>query len=898
MKLFCVISHTHWDREWYMPLELMKLRLVDLIDRCLVTLHDYPEYIFHLDAQTVVLEDYLSVRPGNRELLQKYVREGRLVIGPWYLQNDFYLTSGEATVRNLIEGHKIATEFGNCCKVGYAPDQFGNISQLPQILADFGIHNFICGRGYCKHTKDENDQPVPPKPVAEFEWKGADGTSALAIYMPFWYNNAQRFSADIEKAKHLAEVNEKMFQDVAHTPYLLLMNGVDHLEAQDDLLPILEQINHEFDDDHVIKQYRMDDYVRQVEEYLKENDVKLTSYQGELRHGHDWQILQGTLSSRVYLKQANVKAQDMLECKLEPLYSMMELAGMKGVYSLDHFRYMWKDLMKNHPHDSICGCSRDEIHKHMEDNFERLSDTSNEILRRGMVNAAEHMATNGFSDENFILLTANTTESAQSGVVEAYIDIPKSDGYQGIEIFDHDGNPVQFGVISKQDFEKDVFSPINLPGHFPTDRYHIYLYVENIHAFSFKGYIVKNKKQANELMPMLTDTNAAIENERFKVTVDANGCISFSDKNTGRVYHDLLDFEEIADPGDSYVFFTSDEPASYASAYPAKVTVTEKNNYAQTLEITRTMQIPAEYDFAAKKRSFHLVPLTLKLSLTLKKGAQQLEIGYTFENTAKDHRVRLIVNSGILTDAMITDIPFDLVSHTDEDIYCGTMSKVLPNTTLAALENKEAGMAVFTEGTHETEHFSNQGKVAFTLVRSTGVINRVPGSLEEGGGEVWRCPANQCLRALSGRFGVTTFNSGEKETLPRKSKAYRIGLLTQLTACDRNKFMTGRTAVQDSMLEEFFFLPDPYQAVQIPDNTPLVSVCGNNSYVTALKKAERGDGIILRILNTGDTTDEVTVKADASFFLTSMSEAERDYASNQVFTEEMGPKKIRTMLLQ
>ena len=177
MKLFCVISHTHWDREWYMPLESMKLRLCDLIDRCLVILDEQPEYIFHLDAQTVVLEDYLDIRPEMRDKLRKYISEERLMVGPWYLQNDYYLTSGESTVRNLLEGRRIAEAFGHCDTVGYAPDQFGNISQLPQILKGFGIDNFIFGRGLDTRRPDGSVMP------SEFIWEGADGTQALAVPM-------------------------------------------------------------------------------------------------------------------------------------------------------------------------------------------------------------------------------------------------------------------------------------------------------------------------------------------------------------------------------------------------------------------------------------------------------------------------------------------------------------------------------------------------------------------------------------------------------------------------------------------------------------------------------------------------------------------------------------------
>lgn len=144
-KVFCVISHTHWDREWYAPLELFRNRLTDLFDRLLIILEKNPDYVFHMDAQTVVLEDYLAVRPEKKAILMQHIKNRRIIVGPWYLQNDFYLTSGESTVRNLLEGKKLTTEFGASGGIGYAPDQFGNISQLPQILDNFGIHNFVFG---------------------------------------------------------------------------------------------------------------------------------------------------------------------------------------------------------------------------------------------------------------------------------------------------------------------------------------------------------------------------------------------------------------------------------------------------------------------------------------------------------------------------------------------------------------------------------------------------------------------------------------------------------------------------------------------------------------------------------------------------------------------------------
>jgi len=143
-----VISHTHWDREWYLGFEEFRLRLVELVDEVLRILDEQETYVFHLDAQTIVLDDYLEIRPAMRSRLEKYIASGRLLVGPWYVQNDFFLVSGEATIRNLRIGIAKAEGFGASMPIGYMPDQFGLAGQLPQILQSFGISSAVFGRGY------------------------------------------------------------------------------------------------------------------------------------------------------------------------------------------------------------------------------------------------------------------------------------------------------------------------------------------------------------------------------------------------------------------------------------------------------------------------------------------------------------------------------------------------------------------------------------------------------------------------------------------------------------------------------------------------------------------------------------------------------------------------------
>jgi alpha-mannosidase len=898
MKKFCVISHTHWDREWYMPLELFRLRLVDLMDHCLEILRENPDYIFHLDAQTIVLEDYLDFRPGKREELKKYITEGRLMVGPWYLQNDFYLTSGEATVRNLIEGHRLAEEFGHCDKVGYAADQFGNISQLPQILKNFGIDNFVFARGLKPLEPDGEGGARQIDHPTEFLWEGADGTRALAVHMYFWYNNAQRFSADINKAKLLVDQVEKQFEGLAVTPYLLLMNGVDHLEAQEDLLPILEQLNGKLEDGCEIRQYHLLQYVEDVRRYIEENHVDLWVHRGEIRQGGDGELLKGTLSSRSYLKRENVLAQNMLECKLEPLYAMMELGGMSGVTSVDHFRYMWKELMKNHPHDSSCGCSRDEVHRHMEDNYARLRDTADEMLRRGLQAAARHVAVRDGAEEAYYIVVANTVENARCGAVHVTLDFPAAESVEAFEIVDSEGKEARYAVISHRKCVRDLFTPINLPGCLDVDRYEVYLWCDQVPGMGFASYLVKKSEQKPQQPLVLLSHigGQVLENEKVRLTVSEQGEVAYLNKETGVELQNLLELEDTGDRGDSYCYGDTGEAPIYGSAYPAQVWMEEDNEFCKRCVIRRRLDLPARYDFQKSRRSAETAACTVELELVLWKGSDVPEVHYRVENGVEDHRLRLLVNTALHTDATTADIPFDLVTHTSKDHCFNTQSRVFPNTSFALLQEGKHGVAVFTEGQHEYEHLEERGALAFTLIRCTGVISR-GAEYQPTGGDQWVCPENQCLRTVVGRVGVHAyvgdmFHAG----IPFMAKSFRNALLPWFDSCNPKKFCGGRTAVQGTGLDEVFYQKDRYEGVTIPASSSLVQIFGEGVAVTAMKKAEQGDGVVVRMVNLREEPSTCTLVAPGEVFESSMMEDRGESLGGEAVLH-FRKKEIKTVLI-
>ena len=193
-----IISHSHWDREWYQSFEKHRMKLIELVDNILEKAENDPEFGgFFLDGQTIALDDYLEVRPEKREQVEKCVREGKIQTGPWYILQDEFLTSGEACVRNLQVGMQEAARYGAIGNVGYFPDAFGNAGQMPQVLKQAGMDAVVFGRGV---------KPIGPNnevtggqyesTYSEMMWASPDGTKLPGILFANWYNNGVEIPVD------------------------------------------------------------------------------------------------------------------------------------------------------------------------------------------------------------------------------------------------------------------------------------------------------------------------------------------------------------------------------------------------------------------------------------------------------------------------------------------------------------------------------------------------------------------------------------------------------------------------------------------------------------------------------------------------------------------------------
>lgn len=863
-KMFCVISHTHWDREWYLPFEQFRMKLVDLIDNLLEVLKNYPEYIFHLDAQTIVLEDYLEIRPYRRNELKEYIRSGNIIVGPWYVQNDFYLTSGEATIRNLLTGIKIAEEFGSCARVGYMPDQFGLMAQLPQILEGFDIHSCIFGRGY-KGTEDKVLGKITGK-RSEFVWVGPDGTRLLAVLMPFWYNNAQRFSDDINKSIKLLTKIEKDFDGIAMTPYLLLMNGVDHLEAQENLIPIMSQLNKELPFDKGIEQITMQQYIDKIEGFCSANSINsfnldiLPVYRGELRGGDNYHVLQGTLSSRIYLKQLNTQAQHMLENGLEPLYSFIRLISRDTEYPKDYMDYLWKLLIQNHPHDSICGCSRDEVHSHMEDRFARIFEASTELQRRGMDFITAHIDRESLSSGEYLLTAFNSLQQQRNEIVYVELQFPVEEDINSFKIYDHCGEEICFEIISRERKEKDITSPINLPGVIEIDSYKIRMSVDGIPGFSQRTYVIKKsieefsgceETQKKLVFPI------RFENEFLEVTLRENGAIDLFHRETEEFYSDVVWLEDREDCGDSYVYSASKGGRSISTKemVPLNIKCINKTILLTEYLISYELDLPIGFDRELDRRCDEYIMNRIDIKLSLSNKSKWLAIDFDIDNKSRDHRLRAFIKTGIQTEFTSALEPFDVSTRDRREVLNGLQNGDQPNSGFVGITNGTIGMAVLNKGLYEYQHLlGDEGIVAVTLFRGNDLISK--GS----SGDNWIVNDNQCVRRLSCSMGIYphrgTYLEGKVE---EATKEFNCQLLMHFQPVDVRKFTGGRPAVQESDIKEIFYRADKYSNIKLPLQQEALTVYGSNIVVSSIKKAEKSDKQILRLYNSGFENSEATI---------------------------------------
>ncbi|WP_217595357.1 alpha-mannosidase [Cohnella sp. GbtcB17] len=793
-----IVSHTHWDREWYMPYERHHVRLIELMDVLLDTLERDADYrSFHLDGQTIILDDYLEVRPEMRERLTDLIRKGRIAIGPWYVLQDEFLTSAEANVRNLLVGHRDAERYGPVTKIGYFPDSFGNMGQAPQLMRQAGIANAIFGRGV-KPTGFNNavsDSAAYESPFSEMRWRSPDGSEVLGILFANWYNNGMEIPVDPDAARAYWDAKLKDAERFASTPQLLFMNGCDHQPVQTDL-PAALRTARDLYPGYEFAHSDLASYVAAVE---RASDRELTVVEGELRSQRTdgWFTLANTASSRVYIKQANARGQLLLERLAEPAAAFAASLGMPHPTPL--LVHAWKTLMQNHPHDSICGCSVDEVHAEMMTRFAKSRHMAEPIVERSVAYIASHIDTSRFDgDAHVPFVVFNFAGIARSGTISVELDVARrasadigpAAAYAAMEhvkvdggaVVDHEGRPVDaeiedLGVRFGYELPDDRFRQ-----PYMARRIRVTFGANRIPSNGWLAYAWRRNDDADRAVQSPVAAAAAtekaakaapadrlLENEYMTVVVEPNGSLTLTDKETGETYRDLGVFENTGDIGNEYVYVQDgDRRTLTTDTLEAEVRLVSRNDWRTTVEIVHRWEIPAEADDLLEReratmtylpdrkagRSSRTVPLVLKTLVTVERGVKALKLKVRYDNQASDHRLRMRFPTDAASGVHYADSIFEIAQRPNQPAAeWRNPSNAQHQQAFAAVDHGARGLAVANVGLNEYEVLRDgRGTIAVTLLRAVG---------ELGDWGVFPTPEAQCLGAQEAELAIIPYGGAD-----------------------------------------------------------------------------------------------------------------------------------------
>lgn len=799
-----LISHTHWDREWYLPYEKHHVRLVALVDALLDKLDQSEAFrSFYLDGQTIILEDYLQVRPENRERLEKHIRDGRILIGPWYILQDAFLTSGEANVRNMQIGHRDAQAYGEPAKIGYFPDTFGLVGQTPQLMKQSGIDNVFFGRGV-KPTGFNNtvSDGGYESSFSELLWEGPDGSKVLGILFANWYSNGNEVPVDEAEAKLYWERKLADAEKYASTNELLFMNGCDHQPVQLDLPEALETAARLYPDTEFVHS-SLPQYLQSLKGAMNR---ELSTVKGELRSQRTdgWGTLVNTASARVYLKQMNQEGQALLEKVAEPLASFAHLLGKDYPHHL--FTYAWKTLMQNHPHDSICGCSVDEVHREMVTRFAKSRHVAEAIIDDSKMAVAEAVDTTGFAaygEDPLPLIAMNTTGWTRSGVIAVEIDAARlylRDGH-GLEETARRMRAVDLsGHVLVDDRGREVACTVEDLGllfgyDLPDDRFRqpymcrkvrITFRAEAVPALGLRAYAWVRRAQQHEAAQAkaksLLTGHRVMENEALRIEIAEDGSFSLNDKLSGRVYRDLGIYENTGDIGNEYMYRQPEgEKPLTTQGVAAQIRVLEDKPYRAALEIVHAWEIPASanelldqeqrelvyYPERKAQRAKRLVPLEIRTVLSLEAGGKGVRIETKLNNQAKDHRLRMLFPTDLSAAKHRADSMFEIAERDNEPApEWENPSNTQHQQAFVEVGDGEAGLVVANLGLNEYEVLRDgRNTIAVTLLRAVG---------ELGDWGLFPTPEAQCLGEHTFHLELIPYGGGEQGAFAAYAEAYQF----------------------------------------------------------------------------------------------------------------------------
>ena len=752
---------THWDREWYLPFQDFRYQLVELIDRLLELFAQDPSLPpFMLDGQYVLVEDYLEMRPYNQDALKKLIGEGRIVVGPWYTLPDEIIVSGESLVRNLELGIRESRDLGSSNPCGYLCDMFGHNSQMPQILKSFDLPYALLWRGVDSL-----------KTGSEFLWIGADGSEVLTHAFPqakgygtTWLEvvrDFKQYGRPIDQEEAARRLRRVIRQREQSSPggRVLLQMGVDHCRIDREVYDFLETFN-STDPDYRLVFCTMERFFLDY----GQDDQAIASLQ-RVRHelrdpcGPDRTnyLIPHVGSSRIDQKQKNHRCENLLCFFAEPFSLFARTLKKDPKFDdLPFLQTAWKYLLKNQAHDSICGCSVDQVHRDMDYRFDQAQliaerigrDALRTLNRSHLASIAPKLGSKrirffngvGRKFEGVVDFQVDFVNTA-SGAIESVLmqgaenGERSSFGREGVyfhheefisfDLVGKEGEALAYQILAVEREQRKLESvPGGLPQVYPVERYRLSCAL-TIPSCGTTDLLILPRKQKRIYRGSLFRDSSTLENEYLRIVLEPEGTLSITNLETGKTYRGDLEFLLSTDIGDGYIYHYPVNGATASSKGTLYGVSKQSDGPIQAvLELKYRISFPPGFDLSTGKPDQELVEQTIAVQVRLKRDSRQIEFLVAMDNILEQVRLQVLFPTEIPVDEYHVLTPFDVYRRTVFHPGDGGHNEPYPEygicQGLVVLQEKENTAALLLRGLPEAGVLAREDRaLAVTLLRSS-----------------------------------------------------------------------------------------------------------------------------------------------------------------------------------
>ena len=754
------ISNTHWDREWRFSARRTQHMLAYAVDMLLDILDNNPEFKhFHMDSQTMPLQDYLEVYPDKKDKLKKYISEGKIGVGPWFCLPDEFTVGGESLVRNLLLGHKIALEMGGVSKTGYSPFGWGQISQLPQIYSGFGIN-------FASFYRGVNSTEAP---TAEFFWESPDGTKVYGsrlgqrprynmwyvVHRPVFFDipneglrdfkwndnngifkfiDADNYQLDYQYAhpffdyfkENIKPRGEQALREQDNdwtTPHRFWSEGHDSSCPDIREIQMIKDLDEALPNAHVFHST-----LREFEQGVIDSfDPNTRTIKGEMRYpltrGSTSGMFGWIISARTYIKQDNFNTESVLINYAEPLAVFAAFAGAPFPANFIDLSYNY--LLQNHGHDSIGSCGRDIVYEDVVSRYRQSRELAMCVFERAFMDVAGDINLRDWNKDDAAIVVYNPAPFTRSEVVKVMLEIPAEWNCYTFRILDTDGSKLKYQVLAVDKNNAQIIqNPNDVANVLHTQQYQIQLEVKDIPAMGYKTLKVQPLGYTRLTTPVtMLKKPQIMENEYLRVSINSNGTFNVLDKESDKLYENLGFLKDTGEIGNPWEHVIPERDETFTTLNEkADITLLHEGELEVAYKIAINWALPEGRSLDEKTRSRHLNPCKVETILSLKRGAKIVEIETAVYNNSEDHYLQVGFPTNIKAEYSCAQGQFDVlkrqIAKRDYSLYDEIPMTEHPMNSFVDLSDGKNGVAILNTGLKAYEASDDEENTLYiTLLR-------------------------------------------------------------------------------------------------------------------------------------------------------------------------------------